>query len=294
MIDGADANNPFFGEQRGGQRPKYIISLEAVKEFQVVTDGASAEFGRSAGGFVNMVTKSGTNQPRGTGFYFGRYGWLLSENSDGTKDEDFSQHQFGGSLGGPIARDRTFFFFSYDQNEEQRLKSKAAFDDPAINPNGEGRRLLNILATRYNDPNEGGAENPMPQTNDALVLLGKVDSIALAVAPSLGALRLLDGRADQRHVRRADVDGEGQRHRARHQPFDRRADQQRVRTGAAERGQGAVRARASPAALHRTRPARHGDRQLPRRRRSLVPVRTALLPARRSGHGHAIPGGRFG
>ena len=42
MIDGADANNPFFGEQRGGQRPKYIISLEAVKEFQVVTDGASA------------------------------------------------------------------------------------------------------------------------------------------------------------------------------------------------------------------------------------------------------------
>jgi hypothetical protein len=176
MIDGADANNPFFGEQRGGQRPKYIISLEAVKEFQVVSDGASAEFGRSAGGFVNMVTKSGSNQLRGTGFYFGRYGALLSENSDGTKDEDFSQHQFGGSLGGPIARDRTFFFFSYDQNEEKRLKSKAAFDDPAINPNGEGRRLLNILATRFNDPNEGGAENPMPQTNDALVLLGKVDS----------------------------------------------------------------------------------------------------------------------
>ena len=48
MIDGADANNPFFGEQRGGQRPKYIISLEAVKEFQVVTDGASAEFGRAS------------------------------------------------------------------------------------------------------------------------------------------------------------------------------------------------------------------------------------------------------
>ncbi len=74
MIDGADANNPFFGEQRGGQRPKYIISLEAVKEFQVVTDGASAEFGRAVGGFVNMVTKSGTNRNQGTVFYFGRYG----------------------------------------------------------------------------------------------------------------------------------------------------------------------------------------------------------------------------
>jgi hypothetical protein len=176
MIDGADANNPFFGEQRGGQRPKYIISLEAVKEFQVVTDGGSAEFGRSAGGFVNMVTKSGTNRLQGTGFYFGRYGWLLSENSDGTKDDDFSQHQFGGSLGGPIKRDRTFFFVSYDQNEEERLKSKAAFEDPAINPNNEGTRLLNILSSRFGLNNEGGAANPMPQTNDALVLLGKVDS----------------------------------------------------------------------------------------------------------------------
>jgi len=176
MIDGADANNPFFGEQRGGQRPKYIISLEAVKEFQVVSDGASAEFGRSAGGFVNMVTKSGSNRLRGTGFYFGRYGALLSENSDGTKDDDFSQHQFGGSLGGPIKRDRTFFFVSYDQNEEQRLKSKAAFEDPAINPNNEGTRLLNILATRYGLTAEGGAANPMQQTNDALVLLGKVDA----------------------------------------------------------------------------------------------------------------------
>jgi hypothetical protein len=176
MVDGADANNPFFGEQRGGQRPKYIISLEAVKEFQVVTDGASAEFGRSAGGFVNMVTKSGTNRLLGTGFYFGRYGALLSENSDGTKDDDFSQHQFGGSLGGPIERDKAFFFVSWDQNEEQRKKSKAAFDDPAINPNGEGRRLLNLLASRFDAPNEGGAENPMPQTNDARVFLGKIDA----------------------------------------------------------------------------------------------------------------------
>jgi len=176
MIDGADANNPFFGEQRGGQRPKYIISLEAVKEFQVVTDGASAEFGRAVGGFVNMVTKSGTNRNLGTAFYFGRYGALLSENSDGSKDEDFSQHQFGGSFGGPIERDKTFFFFSYDQNEEQREKSKAAFDDPAINPNNEGRRLLTLLQNRFGLTGEGGAGTFMHQTNDARVLLGKVDT----------------------------------------------------------------------------------------------------------------------
>jgi hypothetical protein len=67
-IDGADANNPFFGEQRGGQRPAFTISLESVKEFQVVPVGASAEFGRSSGGFINVVTKSGTNEFTGAAF----------------------------------------------------------------------------------------------------------------------------------------------------------------------------------------------------------------------------------
>jgi hypothetical protein len=63
-----------------------------------------------------MVTKSGTNRNQGTEFYFGRYGALLGENSDCSKDEDFSQHQFGGSFCGPISRDKTFFFVSYDKN----------------------------------------------------------------------------------------------------------------------------------------------------------------------------------
>src|SRR5215831_4189945 len=58
-IDGADNNNPFFGEQRGGQRPPFTVSLDAIKEFQVVSDSAPAEFGRSSGGFINVVTKSG-------------------------------------------------------------------------------------------------------------------------------------------------------------------------------------------------------------------------------------------
>src|SRR5213079_3298053 len=65
-IDGADANNPFFGEHRGGQRPPFTVSLDAIKEFQVVADSAPAEFGRSSGGFINVVTKSGTNEVHGT------------------------------------------------------------------------------------------------------------------------------------------------------------------------------------------------------------------------------------
>src|SRR5437879_2855008 len=65
-IDGADDNNPFFGEQRGGQRPPFTVNLDAVQEFQVVADGAPAEFGRSSSGFINVVTKSGTNDIHGT------------------------------------------------------------------------------------------------------------------------------------------------------------------------------------------------------------------------------------
>src|SRR6202049_431072 len=65
-IDGADNNNPFFGEQRGGQRPAFTVSLDAIKEFQVLADSAPAEFGRSSGGFINVVTKSRTNVVHGT------------------------------------------------------------------------------------------------------------------------------------------------------------------------------------------------------------------------------------
>src|SRR5258708_17747749 len=62
-LDGGDYNNGFFGEQAGGQRAAADITLEAVKEFQVIATGAPAEFGRTAGGVVNVITKSGTNAP---------------------------------------------------------------------------------------------------------------------------------------------------------------------------------------------------------------------------------------
>ena len=65
-VDGADFNNPFFGEQRGGQRPAFTFNLDAVQEVVVVAEGANAEFGRSNGGFINVVTKSGTNNGSGT------------------------------------------------------------------------------------------------------------------------------------------------------------------------------------------------------------------------------------
>jgi hypothetical protein len=119
-VDGADFNNTFFGSATGQPEvPYFVVSQEAVQEFQVLANGYSAEFGRSGGGFLNVVTKSGTNDIHGSGFYFGRGDWGRGTLTDGNgRDLDnsaFSQNQYGGSFGGPIKRDKAHYFLSVDR-----------------------------------------------------------------------------------------------------------------------------------------------------------------------------------
>src|SRR6266403_3238155 len=109
-LDGGDYNNGFFGEQEGGQRAAIDITLDAVKEFQVVASGANAEFGRTAGGVVNVITKSGTNDIHGSAFEYFRTESLSANTSDNKPLQDFRRNQFGESLGGPIYNDKLFFF----------------------------------------------------------------------------------------------------------------------------------------------------------------------------------------
>src|SRR6202048_3950628 len=109
-LDGGDYNNGFFGEQPGGQRAAADITLEAVKEFQIISSGANAEYGRTAGGVVNVITKSGTNQFHGSAFEYFRTEALTAAASDGTPLDGFRRHQFGGTMGGPIIKDKLFFF----------------------------------------------------------------------------------------------------------------------------------------------------------------------------------------
>jgi outer membrane receptor protein involved in Fe transport len=127
-IDGGDNNQAFFAEERGRTRISYSISQSAIREFQVNTSSYSAEYGRSAGGVVNAVTKSGTNEFHGDAFYFQRNNkWgarnprsFITQNVGGVftpvafKPVDV-RHQFGGTIGGPIVKDKAFFFFSYDE-----------------------------------------------------------------------------------------------------------------------------------------------------------------------------------
>ena len=118
-LDGGDYNNGFFGEQLGGQRAAIDITLEAVKEFQVVATGASAEFGRTAGGVINVISKSGTNDVHGSAFYFQRLEALTANTSDGKPLKGFHREQYGGTIGGPIRADKAFYFFAFEGIREK-------------------------------------------------------------------------------------------------------------------------------------------------------------------------------
>jgi len=131
-LDGGDYNNGFFGEQMGGQRAAIDITLEAVKEFQVVASGANPEFGRTAGGVVNVITKSGTNAFHGSAFEYFRTEALTAATSDGKPLDNFRRNQFGGSFGGPIIKDKLFFFAASEGiREDLSRKNLSAALGPA-------------------------------------------------------------------------------------------------------------------------------------------------------------------
>src|SRR5690349_1127651 len=113
-LDGGDYNNGFFGEQLGGQRAAIDVPLDAVKEFQVVATGATPEFGRTAAGVINVISKSGTNEVHGSAFYFQRLEGLTANTEDGKPLRDFHREQYGGTIGGPIRRDKAFFFLAFE------------------------------------------------------------------------------------------------------------------------------------------------------------------------------------
>lgn len=128
-VDGADNNEAFFSEERGRTRAPYSISMAAVEQFQVNTADYSAEYGRSAGGVINTVTKSGTNRLHGQVFYFERNSGLAATNPYTTLTSYNNlmgafvttpfrpldiRRQMGFGTGGPLKKNRLFWFYSFD------------------------------------------------------------------------------------------------------------------------------------------------------------------------------------
>jgi hypothetical protein len=121
VIDGADNNNTFFGQstgRTGSGRAPYQFTQDAVKEFQVNSNSFSAEYGRAGGAVINVVTKSGTNELHGSAFEFYRDKKLNANNAinvlNNRPKSPYHYNQFGGTLGGPIRRNRDFYFANYD------------------------------------------------------------------------------------------------------------------------------------------------------------------------------------
>jgi len=115
QLDGTDANTQ--GNGSPGSAAGGLLGVDTVREFQVLVNNYSAEYGRSTGGIVTAVTRSGTNDFHGAGFEFNRNSrWDSRTYFDDPKSDipKLSRNQFGGYLGGPIDRDRTFFFGSYE------------------------------------------------------------------------------------------------------------------------------------------------------------------------------------
>ena len=127
-VDGSNNNQMLFSEARGrSSGAPYVYSIDSIKEFQAQAANYSVEFGQAAGGQVNAITKSGTNHFHGDAFYYLRYPDLnaldpynkfqaLHNNGNAflLTQPVHQQQQFGGSIGGPIFKDRLFFFFTYD------------------------------------------------------------------------------------------------------------------------------------------------------------------------------------
>jgi hypothetical protein len=162
LVDGVDNNDPFFGGIVGQaeNRAPYQISQESIKEFSVITNGASVEMGRAGGGFINVITKSGTNDLHGSAFYYNQPQSLIADFPNGQPPKDQNKSQYGASFGGPFVKDKLFFFASYDkqaQNVTQVLDPSIA--DPII---GQTYPVM-ASGTSY------------VQTQDGRVIFGRLD-----------------------------------------------------------------------------------------------------------------------
>ena len=177
-VDGTSNFSKWLTLQRAPQRGSAGFALETVREVQIITNQFSAEFGGHSAGVMNMITKSGSNAYTGAALLVVRPGDLDAIPPLATQKVPFDQQQFGGNMGGPIARDRAFFFGSYERRRERSQVSVTSpeapgtvIPTPADEHQGHARIDVRFspsqtLAGRYNmvrwkqDNENGGLQLP--------------------------------------------------------------------------------------------------------------------------------------
>ncbi|HLJ86898.1 MAG TPA: TonB-dependent receptor [Candidatus Angelobacter sp.] len=159
LVDGAENVQTFTG------LPRVTPSQEAVQEFRVLNSTYLSEYGRASGGFVNIVTKSGGNDYHGSGYFFGMNQALNEPYSLNPADPRLQQNQYGGTVGGPVAKDKTFFFLNY---EGQRRAQTNQYSTVVLNNIGAINAAKASLGLT---PENLG----LLHTNDYDGFLGKID-----------------------------------------------------------------------------------------------------------------------
>ena len=186
QIDGA-VNNDLFGladtGTPGGQTDVQPISIDAIEQLQLVVSPYDVRYGGFTGGGINAVTRSGTNEWRGSVFGSVRDASLVGEGPLGTEYRQFDHDQYGARFGGPIMRDRLFFFVTGEFNRRSAPTAAAAVGDPVNNPQqgvstyfrnpAEAARVAEVLRTRYNyDP---GALTDIQLGTESDTYFGRLD-----------------------------------------------------------------------------------------------------------------------
>src|SRR5215469_9963756 len=199
-LDGTDNNDPFFNNSAFNQvgiggAPASVLPIDAIQEFNLQSQ-FPAEYGRNSGSQVNIISKSGTNQFHGSLFEFVRNDMFDARNffnRDPAPKSPFRNNQFGGSLGGPIVKDKTFFFGAYEGQRErvtsdfsllvptqtQITQAQQILSQDTVNPITPNPALTKMLAffprPTNTDPFNGTAPGTVHDTNDVDSLLVKVD-----------------------------------------------------------------------------------------------------------------------
>ena len=161
-LDGVDFSDSLQGGSRGGgaNESAFFFPQLAIREFQIVRSGVSAEIGRTNSGYLNVVTKSGSNDIHAAGYYSNRNGGLTSPDAFGNDLSTNAQNQFGASFGGPVKKDKTFYFGAIEKNLVT-IPYTVKFDKPT-----GGVVVPSDIA---------GQEGTVEQINNPLVAFGRVD-----------------------------------------------------------------------------------------------------------------------
>src|ERR1700722_15291801 len=184
LIDGADNASAVDGG--------FVLKppIDAIAEFRILSHNANAEFGRNTGSTTNIVTRSGTNSFHGAAWEFLRNDWMDASDYFTQSVQPLKQNQFGATFGGPLVKDKTFFFGYYEGFRNRQGETVAATVPSAAEQQGNFGELCTSLGASI-DPSTGLCSNPQGQLTyfgtavpfNQLTLFTPIDPTALKVLP---------------------------------------------------------------------------------------------------------------